>query len=220
MEEVVIEVERREEVGKNANRRLRARDIVPAVVYGGGKEPIAVQIPKKTLLTLFKEGGHENRIFLLKLAGTDQTRHAMVRDLRVDPTSNQIEHLDFQRVMMDQVVRVSVHVELSGTPYGVKNEGGVLDFVTREVEVECLPAAIPQEIRVDVAGLHVGEHIDAKDLPLPAGVVLVSAADAVVASVSHARVEAVETAAALEGAAAPAEPEVIRKGKAEESEEG
>jgi len=220
MEEVVIEVERREEVGKNANRRLRARDIVPAVVYGGGKEPIAVQIPKKTLLTLFKEGGHENRIFLLKLAGTDQTRHAMVRDLRVDPTSNQIEHLDFQRVMMDQVVRVSVHVELSGTPYGVKNEGGVLDFVTREVEVECLPAAIPQEIRIDVAGLHVGEHIDANDVPLPAGVVLVSAADAVVASVSHARVEAVETAAALEGAAAPAEPEVIRKGKAEESEEG
>jgi large subunit ribosomal protein L25 len=220
MEEVVIEVERREEVGKNANRRLRARDIVPAVVYGGGKEPIAVQIAKKTLLTLFKEGGHENRIFLLKLAGTDQTRHAMVRDLRVDPTSNQIEHLDFQRVMMDQVVRVSVHVELSGTPYGVKNEGGVLDFVTREVEVECLPAAIPQEIRVDVAGLHVGEHIDAKDVPLPAGVVLVSAGDAVVASVSHARIEAVETAATLEGAAVPAEPEVIRKGKAEESEEG
>lgn len=219
MEEVVIEVERREEVGKSANRRLRARDIVPAVVYGGGKEPIAVQIPKKTLLTLFKEGGHENRIFLLKLAGTDQTRHAMVRDLRVDPTSNQIEHLDFQRVMMDQTVRVNVRVELSGTPFGVKNEGGVLDFVTREVEVECLPATIPQEIGVEVGGLHVGEHIDAKDVPLPAGVTLVSPPDAVIASVSHARVEAAETAAALEVATAPAEPEVIRKGKAEESEE-
>ncbi|MCB1008142.1 MAG: 50S ribosomal protein L25 [Acidobacteria bacterium] len=218
MQEVVIEVQRREQTGKNANRRLRAGDLIPAVVYGGGREPIAVQVPKKMLLALFKEGGHENRIFLLKLAGTDQSRHAMVRDLQIDPATHQVEHLDFQRVMMDQNVRVKVHVELKGTPNGVKNQGGVLDFMTRDLEVECLPSAIPHEITVDVSDLQVGDHIEAKDLNLPEGVAFVGAPDAVIVAVSHARVEsteATEAAAEAEGA----EPEVIKRGKEGDEEE-
>jgi len=218
MQEVVIEVQRREQTGKNANRRLRAGDLIPAVVYGGGRESIAVQVPKKMLLALFKEGGHENRIFLLKLAGTDQTRHAMVRDLQIDPATHEVEHLDFQRVMMDQKVRVRVHVELEGTPFGVKNQGGVLDFMTRDLEIECLPSVIPHEIKVNVAELQVGDHVEAKDLNLPEGVVLVGAPDAVVVAVSHARVEAVEATEAAEEAEA-AEPEVIKRGKDEEDEE-
>ena len=218
MQEVVIEVQRREQTGKNANRRLRAGDLIPAVVYGGGREPIAVQVPKKMLLSLFKEGGHENRIFLLKLAGTDQSRHAMVRDLQIDPATYQVEHLDFQRVMMDQNVRVKVHVELKGTPNGVKNQGGVLDFMTRDLEVECLPSAIPHEITVDVSDLQVGDHIEAKDLNLPEGVAFVGAPDAVIVAVSHARVEsteATEAAAESEGA----EPEVIKRRKEGDEEE-
>lgn len=218
MQEVIIEVQRREQRGKNANRRLRASDLIPAVVYGGGREPMAVQVPKKALLTLFKEGGHENRIFLLKLTGTDQTRHAMVRELQIDPATHEVEHLDFQRVMMDQAVRVKVHVELTGTPFGVKNQGGVLDFVTRELEIECLPGAIPQEITVDVGELQVGDHIEAKDLQLPEGVVFVGAPEAVIAAVSHARVEAAEAVEATAEAAA-VEPEVIKRGKTEEEED-
>jgi large subunit ribosomal protein L25 len=219
MQEVTIEVQRRESVGKGANRRLRAQDLVPAVVYGGDREPLAIQIPKKTLLTLFREGGHENRIFLLQLAGTGQSRHAMVRELQVNPINNQISHIDFQRVMMDRKVRVKVHIELEGIPHGVKTEGGLLDFVTREVEVECLPADIPQSLKIDVNGVQVGQHVEARELKLPAGVVYLGDDDVVIASVGHAKAEVVETAAAVVAAPAAAEPEVIKKGKAEETKE-
>jgi len=219
MQEVTIEVQRRESVGKGANRRLRAQDLVPAVVYGGDREPLAIQIPKKTLLTLFKEGGHENRIFQLALAGTTQTRHVMVRELQVDPLDNHITHIDFQRVMMDRKVRVKVHVELVGTSYGVKTQGGLLDFVTREVEVECLPADIPQSVKLDVTELQVGQHAEAKDLQLPAGVAYLGGEDTVIASVSHAKAEATEAAPGAAAVPAAAEPEVIKKGKTEESKE-
>jgi len=219
MSEAIIEVQRREHTGKGANRRLRGREIVPAVLYGGDRDPVAIQVPKKTLLDLFKQGGHENRIFLLKMAGTDQTRHAMVRDLQLDPTTHEISHLDFQRIAMDRALRVKVKVELTGTAFGVKNEAGVLDFVTRELEVECLPNAIPSEIRVDVSELHVDQHLEASELSLPAGVEYLGAPDAVIVSIKHARVE--EAPVEAEEAALPeeaAEPEVIQRGKKEEAE--
>ena len=219
MQEVTIEVQRRESVGKGANRRLRAQELVPAVVYGGEREPLAIQIPKKTLLTLFREGGHDNRIFLLQLAGTTQTRHVMVRELQLNPINNHITHIDFQRVMMDRKVRVKVHVELVGTPHGVKTEGGLLDFVTREVEVECLPADIPQSVKLEVSELQVGQHAEAKDLVLPAGVEYLGAADVVIVSVGHAKAEVVEAPAAAAAAPAAVEPEVIKKGKTEEAKE-
>lgn len=218
MAETVIEVQKRENVGKSASRGLRRAEMVPAVLYGGGKESVSIQVPKKQLLDLFKVGGHENRIFLLKLTGTDQSRHAMIRDLQLDPLTNQLVHVDFQRILMDQKVRVKVHVALDGTPHGVKVELGILDFVTRELEVECLPSAIPNEIRVDVTGLHVGQHLEAHEVALPEGVEYLGAPDVVIASVKHARAEAVAVPA--EGAAtAAAEPEVIAKGKKEEAKE-
>jgi large subunit ribosomal protein L25 len=220
MAEVTIEVEKREQVGKGANRRLRAQELVPAVVYGGEREPVAIQIPKKTLLTLFKEGGHENRIFQLKLAGTAQMRHAMIRDMQLDPLTNEISHIDFQRVNMDKKVRVHVHLKLTGIPYGVKNDGGILDFVTREIEIECLPAAIPQEVAIDVSELHVNQHLEASALTLPAGVTYLGSLETVIASVSHAKAEVVETPEAAAAAPVAAEPEVIKKGKVEEGEEG
>jgi large subunit ribosomal protein L25 len=219
MQEVTIEVQRRETVGKGANRRLRAQDLVPAVVYGADREPLAIQVPKKTLLTLFKEGGHENRIFLLQLAGTTQTRHVMVREMQVDPMDNRITHIDFQRVMMDRKVRVRVHIELEGIPYGVKTQGGLLDFVTREIEVECLPADIPQSIRIDVAELQVGQHAEARELRIPDGVTYLGDDDVVIASVGHAKAEVTEAAPGAVAAPAAAEPEVIKKGKTEESKE-
>jgi len=219
MQEVTIEVQRRETVGKGANRRLRAQELVPAVVYGADREPLAIQVPKKTLLTLFKEGGHENRIFLLQLAGTTQTRHVMVRELQVDPMDNRITHIDFQRVMMDKKVRVKVHIELEGVPYGVKTQGGLLDFVTREIEVECLPADIPQSIKIDVSELQVGQHAEARELRIPDGVTYLGDEDVVIASVGHAKAEVAEAAPGAVAAPAAAEPEVIKKGKTEESKE-
>jgi large subunit ribosomal protein L25 len=213
-QDLIIEVNRREETGKSANRRLRREEMIPAVVYGGGKEPVAIQVPRKTLIDLFKSGGSENRIFLLKLGDTGQSRHAMIRDMQIHPITRKVEHVDFMRIDMTKTIRVRVHITLEGIAYGVRTEMGLLDFVTREVEVECLPTAIPQEIKVDVTEVRIGQHLEVKDIKLPAGVKLVEDEDRVIVSVAHPKVEAEAAAAGTEAAAA--EPEVIAKGKKEE----
>jgi large subunit ribosomal protein L25 len=202
-----IEVQPREETGKNANRRSRARGKIPAVVYGGGKESVSIEVDRKTLVDTMKGHGGENPIFLLKLG--DKERHAMIRNLQVDPVSRQVIHIDFQRVLMDQKVRVAVPVELVGTAVGVKVEGGLLDFVTREIHVECLPGQIPKHLEADVTGLHIGQHVEVRDLKIPEGVELLDDLDKVVASVGHGKLEAVETPEAT------VEPEVIKKAKTE-----
>jgi large subunit ribosomal protein L25 len=209
-ETMSIEVQPREETGKNANRRSRAAGKIPAVVYGGGKESVAIEVDRKTLVDTMKGHGGENPIFLLKLG--DKERHAMIRNLQLDPVSRQVIHIDFQRVQMDQKVRVAVPIELVGTAYGVKTEGGMIDFVTREVHVECLPGDIPKHLECDVTNLHVGQHVEAKDLTLPSGVTLLDDPDRVIISLSHSRLEA-----AVEGAEGEAaEPEIIKRAKAEE----
>jgi large subunit ribosomal protein L25 len=223
MAETTIEVVRRERVGKSDNRRLRKADLIPAVLYGAGRDPVSIQVPRRVLTDSFKDGGHENRIFLLKLGGTDQSRHAMIRELQLDPVDNRILHVDFQRILMDQKVRVKVHLKLEGIPYGVKTDAGILDFVTREIEVECLRCAIPHEIGVEVSELHVGDHLEAGAVNLPDGVSYLGSPDVVIASVKHARMEVVETPT-VEGepavaAAQPVEPEVIQRGKKEEAKE-
>jgi large subunit ribosomal protein L25 len=204
---MTIEVQPRETTGKNANRRSRAAGKIPAVVYGGGKESVSIEVDRKTLLDMLKGHAGENPIFLLKLGEKD--RHAMIRHMDVHPLSRQVIHVDFQRVLMDQKVRVAVPVELTGTAHGVKVEGGMIDFVTREVHVECLPGQIPKHLEFDVTDLHVGQHVEAKDLQLPEGVVLLDDADKVIASVSQSRTEEAEAGADR------AEPEVIAKKKGE-----
>jgi large subunit ribosomal protein L25 len=213
-ETMTIEVQPRQETGKNANRRSRSAGKIPAVVYGGGKESVAIEVDRKTLVDTMKGHGGENPIFLLKLG--DKERHAMIRHLQLDPVSRQVIHIDFQRVQMDQKLRVAVPIELVGTAYGVKTEGGLLDFVTREVHVECLPADIPKHIECDVTDLHIGQHVEAKDLQVPERVTLLDDPDRVIVSLSHSRLE---VAPAVEGEAAEgeaAEPEVIKRTKAEE----
>jgi large subunit ribosomal protein L25 len=202
-----IEVQPREETGKNANRRSRARGKIPAVVYGGGKESVSIEVDRKTLVDTMKGHGGENPIFLLKLG--DKERHAMIRNLQVDPVSRQVIHIDFQRVLMDQKVKVAVPVELVGTAVGVKVEGGLLDFVTREVHVECLPGDIPKHLEADVTNLHIGQHVEIRDLEVPEGVEVLDEPEKVIASIGHGKLEAAEAA---EGTA---EPEVIKKTKAE-----
>lgn len=225
MSELTIEVQRRETTGKNSNRRLRDEGLVPAVVYGGGRESVAIQLDKRTLLDLMKGTAGHNPVFLLQLAGTGKSRHAMIRELQIDPVSRHVLHVDFQRVLMTEKVRVAVHVELVGTPLGVKNEGGLLDFVTREIHVECLPDKIPAKLTVDVSELHTGQHVEARHLEIPEGVELADEPERVLASVGLSRAALAEEEEAegeeellLEGE--QAEPEVIRRGRGGEEEEG
>jgi large subunit ribosomal protein L25 len=216
MTDRTIEVQHRDQTGTNSNRRLRVQGKIPAVVYGGGKESLPIHVDRKTLLDLIKVAGSDNAIFLLKLADTGKERHAMIRDLQVDPISRQIMHVDFQRVVMTEKLRIQVPIELLGIAQGVKTEGGMLDFVTREVHVECLPGDIPKRLEIDVTELRIGQHLTAGDLALPKGVELLDEPERVLVSLSHAKVEAEPEAAAVEEVAAPEEPEVVKRGKTEE----
>ncbi|HEX5715728.1 MAG TPA: 50S ribosomal protein L25 [Thermoanaerobaculia bacterium] len=211
MSELTIEVQKREKTGKGANRRARSGGLIPAVVYGGGKESVSIEIDRKSMLDLMKKAGSENPIYLLKLG--DGQRHAMIREVQTHPISRQVVHIDFQRVMMDQKIHVKVPVELVGVAYGVKTQGAVLDFVTREIEVECLPGDIPGHVELDVTGLHASQHAEARDVKLPEGVTLYDSPDKVIVSVAHAKTEDTGD----EGAAADRdEPEVVKKGKTDE----
>jgi large subunit ribosomal protein L25 len=215
MSDVTIEVSRREQTGKGANRRLRGTGQIPAVVYGTGGDPLAIQVDDRKVHRLIKSSG-ENAVFLLRLQGTDQSRHTMIREIQWDPLTGKLVHIDFQRVKMDEVVRVHVPIELVGTPLGVKNEGGLVDFVTREIEVECLPGDIPDRISFDISELHVGQHVEAADLPVPEKVTLVTEAGRVIAAVGHAKAAAAaEEATGEEGLIEKVaeEPEVMHKGK-------
>jgi large subunit ribosomal protein L25 len=218
MAELTLEVSRREDGGKNVARRYRASGKVPAVVYGGHRDPVAIIVDRKTVSELIQKSDHGVRsIFLLKMSGTDQQRHAMIKEIQIDPISRRMTHIDFVRVTMDEKVRVTVPVHIDGTAIGVK-EGGILDWQVRDLHVECLPGAIPDAINVDVSNLGVHQYVRVSELTLPEGVRVLDDPDRVVVGVTHAKAE-VEAAPAEAEAAVPAEPEVIKKGKPEEEKE-
>jgi large subunit ribosomal protein L25 len=211
--ETTVEVMERERRGGGASRRLRRAGQVPAVVYGGDLEPLPIQVDARTVQRLLKTSG-ENAVFLLKLQGTDESRHSMVKDIQYDALTGGLVHIDFLRVDMTRKVRVRVPVELRGVPLGVKRDGGIMDFVTRDVEVECLPADIPERMELDVSELLIGQHAQAGQVEVPENVTLLEDRGRVLVSVSVAR--AVAEAATTEEAlieAAPTEPEVIHRGK-------
>lgn len=217
MAEVTLEVSRRESTGKEVAKKLRRDGKVPAVVYGGHKEPVAITVDRKAVSELVQKSEHGVRsVFLLKMAGTDQQRHAMIKEITINPMSRKMEHIDFVRVVMDELIKVTVPVHINGTAIGVK-EGGLLDFQVRELHVECLPTAIPDSIEVDVAPLGSHDYYRVKDLKLPEGVKVLDDPERVVVGVTHAKAEVVEPTA--EGAVATAEPEVIKKGKPEDEKD-
>jgi large subunit ribosomal protein L25 len=213
MAEVTLEVTRRELTGKEVAKKLRRDGKVPAVVYGGHRDPVAITVDRKSVSELIKKSEHGIRsVFLLKMADSDQQRHAMIKALTINPISRKMTHIDFVRVVMDEMVKVTIPVHIVGTAIGVK-EGGLLDFQVRDLHVECLPNAIPDSIDVDVTSLAHHEYIRVKDLKLPEGVTVSDDPERVVVGVTHAKAEAVDPAVAE---AAVAEPEVIKKGKPEE----
>ena len=217
MGEVTLEVSRREGVGKGVATKLRAQGKIPAVVYGGHKEPVAITVDRKAVVDLIQKSDHGIRsIFLLKMAGTDQQRHAMIKDTQMDPISRRMTHIDFVRVVMDEMVRLTVPVHTTGIPTGVK-EGGILDFQVRDLHIECLPSDIPDSIDIDISSLELHQSFRVSDLKLPQGVKVHDDPERVVVGVTHARVE---EAPVVDAAAvtAVAEPELIKKGKIEEDE--
>jgi large subunit ribosomal protein L25 len=222
MKTIELHVERRSTTGKNEARRARADGKIPAVVYGAKKPTVPISVDRKALTDAFRGGAAENAIFLLKLAGTDQARHAMIKELQQDPVSRKPLHIDFVRIEMTSKIRVKVSVEVVGVATGVKTEGGILDFVTREVEVECLPGNIPKSIPVDVTPLAIGDAFRVSAIVPPEGVAILEDPEKVLVHVTHPTAEKEPEVAAVEAAVPEiTEPEVLKKGKAaaEEGEE-
>ena len=224
MPEVVAAKPREGRFTKNAARRVRAAGKIPAVLYGAGHEPVAVEVdPKQISRILYSESGH-NTIFDVEVAGTPAAK-AMIVDWQREPIKDRLIHIDMKRIALDKVLRVSVRVKLLGVPLGVKTEGGILDQVMREVEIECLPTDIPSHIDVDVSGLGLHQVLRVSGLPQSDKIKYLNSADATVAHVVTIREEVVAPAegeaavAATEAAAAPAEPEVAKKGKTEPAAE-
>jgi len=221
MPEVVVAKPREGKFNKNAARRVRAAGKIPAVLYGSGQEPVAVEVePKQISRILFSETGH-NTIFDVEIPGKPAAK-AMIVDWQREPINDRLIHIDLKRIALDKVLKVKVRVKLLGIPVGVKTSGGILDQVMRQVEIECLPANIPSHIDLDVSGLEMHGVLRVSDLPHSDKIKFLSAADATVAHVVSIREEAptpaeVEAAAvaAATAATAAAEPEVAKKGKAE-----
>jgi len=219
MKTIELHVEKRSTIGKNEARRDRAKGRIPAVLYGAKKPTVPISVDRKALTDAFRGGGGENAIFLLKLAGTEQARHVMIKQLQQDPVSRKPLHIDFVRIEMTSKIRVKVSVEIVGVAVGVKTEGGILDIVTREVEVECLPGNIPKHMPVDVTALAIGDAIRIAQLVAPEGVEVVDDPEKVVVHVTHPTAEK-EPEVAAEAAPEITEPEVLKKGKAATEEEG
>jgi large subunit ribosomal protein L25 len=222
--EATLEAVKREGRGKNEANRLRASGQIPAVVYGtrkdGNKAPdsVPVAVDPKAVLKILRSDSGANTLITLKVGGSES--RVMVKEYQLDPVTHALLHLDFYQLAMDKMITVTVPVLIKGEPRGVKTQGGLLDFVTREIQVQSLPTDIPEHIDVDVSELLLNEAIRLRDLPENPKWKVVSDPDTMLVHVVLPKAE--ESAAATAAEAAPtvaAEPEVIKKGKAEEKEE-
>ncbi len=204
--DAVVATPRTGKFNKNHARRVRVAGKIPAVVYGAGIEAVAVTVdPRVVTKILHSEAGH-NTIFDLNVEGAALVK-AMIVDWQHEPIKGKLLHIDFKRIAMDKAMRVSVPVQLTGIPAGVKNNGGILDQVLREVEIECLPGDIPDHIDIDVTALELHGVIHISDLPHSGSIKFLGEENALVAHVTIIKEEAAVEAAAV------AEPEVAKKGK-------
>ena len=217
-----LQAEKRDTRGKNEARRLRASGKIPAVLYGAEKgkaSEIAVD-PKVLLRILHSESG-VNTLIGLEGVGSGDTR-VMVKEYQLDPITHKLLHVDFYQVAMDKMLTVTVPIVLKGEAKGVKQQGGIVDFVNREIEVECLPADIPEHVDIDISELMLHQGIRVRYLPKNDKWTPVSEPEMMIVHVVTVKVEeapAADAAAAAAAPAAPAEPEVIKKGKKEEDKE-
>jgi large subunit ribosomal protein L25 len=213
-QDVTVAAELRNSRGKNEARRTRKAGQIPAVLYGAYQDPIAIAVNPREIQKLVRSATGYNTIFTLALAGGESTP-VMVVDQQVDPIRGTWLHADLKRIDLTKRIRVTVPVHTQGEPKGVKVQGGLLEIVTRSVEIECLPDDIPESFVVDVTELMIGQSKRANDLGVSGSMKLVSPGDQVIAHIVSLRAE---EAPATPDAAAPAaaEPEVVKKGKKEE----
>ena len=220
IEQNTLEAQPREAGTKNHARRVRQGGKIPGVLYGAGKDSLSVSVdPRHVSRILNSETGH-NTIFDLALSGGEKTK-AMIVDWQYEPIKGHLLHIDLKRIALDKVLRVSVPISLIGEAAGVKQEGGIMEQMLREVEIECLPADIPSHIDADVSELTFGKVLRVSDLPHSDKLKFITEANQPVAHVTSVKEEVVATPEAVAAeAAAPTEPEVIKKGKQETEEEG
>ncbi|MGA3039800.1 MAG: 50S ribosomal protein L25 [Bryobacteraceae bacterium] len=223
--EITVAAQPRASRGKNEARRTRRAGLIPAVVYGAYKDPVPVSVSPKAILQIVHSGSGYNTIFNLDIEGLENTP-AMVVDHQNDPIRGTLLHADLKRIDLSKRLRISVPVGTQGEPKGVKTQGGLLEIITRAVEIECLPDEIPEHFTVDVTELLMGQSKRFSDLAMSGSMKLLGSPDTVIAHVVAMRAEevkpAAEAAPTAEAAATPAagaEPEVIKKGKKEEPAE-
>jgi large subunit ribosomal protein L25 len=222
--ETVLEATKRTRFGKNEAGRLRREGQVPSVLYGGPageggtREALPISVEPKALLKILHSQSGANTIITLALGA--ESPKVMLKEFQLDPISRAVLHADFYRVAMDKPITVTVPVVLRGEAPGVKQQGGLLDFVHREVDIECLPADIPEHIEVDVSELMLNQSIRLRDIIGTMTWTPISDADLMLVHVVPQKAEAEPAAAETEAAATPAEPEVIKKGKVDKEDEG
>jgi len=215
-----VKAEKRDAFGKNASRRLRKQGLIPAVLYGEGTATIPLVLQKKDIILILKSDTGENTIF--KVDFDSKSQDAMFKDVQIDVSTDELIHADLIQISMDKAIRVNVPVLLQGDPIGVKTEGGFVDFMTREIEVECLPGNIPESIKIDISPLHLHQSLKVSDIAAPEGVRLINdpASVVVLISVPHKEEEVAKPVEeGIEAAAAPTEPEVIKKERPEKEKE-
>lgn len=220
--EATLNAVKRDTRGKNEARRLRAAGRIPAVLYGGtkGEGPVALAVEPKALSRILHSESGVNSLIDLSIEGEGVTK-VLVKEFLVDPVRHGLMHADFYRVALDRPITVTVQVQLTGEARGVKQQDGILDFVTREIEIDVLPTQIPENIVVDVSELMIGQSVRVRDVAKDAAWTAVTEPDVMIVHVVAHRGGAEEEApaAAEAPAATTAEPEVIKKGKAEKAEE-
>jgi large subunit ribosomal protein L25 len=215
--EIIVKATQREGRGKNDSRRARRAGQVPVTIYGGEGEAVAALAPLSELAAILRSDSGRNTIFTLDIDGVGAAE-VMFIDRQIDPVRSRLVHADFKRLVKGEKIEATVPLRLVGEPIGVREHAGVLEQIVREVEIRCEPREIPEHIDVDVTNLDVHDVLHVSDIPLTAGVEILEEADAVIATIGVVREEVVE-APPVEGEA-PAEPEVIGKGKKEDEGEG
>jgi large subunit ribosomal protein L25 len=212
-----VAAEIRHEFGKNAARRLRQVGKIPAIIYGNKEDTLSLKVNPKDLVAILHSPSGHNTIFSVEVQGQEPAS-VMLKDWQFEPLKGKLLHADLIRIAMDKVLQVKVPVFTTGEARGVKEQGGIFEFVLREVEIECLPVDIPEHLTVDISQLALGQNLRVSDLPIPEKIKVLSDSELMVAHVIALKVEKVEEPVAE--VVAPTEPEVIKKGKAEEGEVG
>jgi len=216
MASMVVEAEPRSSFGKGPNRRLRASGKAPAILYGSAKEVVALAVDPEQVVNIIRSHGGVNTIFELSVKGAKGSESVMIKDYQLEPVEHALLHADLIRIAMDKEMTLSVTIELAGIAEGVKTDGGMLDFVTRAVDVSCLPKDIPETIVVDVTALEIGDYIRVSDLEVPKGVTVTSEGNVVLAHVLAPKAEEVEEPTEEEAAAAAAAGEGAEAGEGPE----